>query len=208
MRKLLLSLTAFLFLTGTLLAQKTITGRITDPSGNPVPNASIQVRGTTTGTTSKADGTFSLTAPATATDLVISSVGFEPTTVAIQGPIVNVSLRTAANELASVVVTGYSRLKKSEFAGASTKVSGDKINFVPNASFDQILQGKAPGVLVTVGSGQPGAAARVCPAGRRPHRPQRGRGHPRHASRPDDPRPGGVQPARPARPRSLAHGPL
>ena len=161
MRKLLLSLTAFLFLTGTLLAQKTITGRITDPSGNPVPNASIQVRGTTTGTTSKADGTFSLTAPATATDLVISSVGFEPTTVAIQGPIVNVSLRTAANELASVVVTGYSRLKKSEFAGASTKVSGDKINFVPNASFDQILQGKAPGVLVTVGSGQPGAAARV-----------------------------------------------
>ena len=162
MRKLLLSLTALLFFTGTLLAQKTITGRITDDKGNPVPNASVVVRGTSTGSTTKADGTFSLTVPATARDLVISSVGFESTTVAIQDrSLINLSLITTSSELGNVVVTGYNRLKKSEFAGAATKISGDKINYVPNASFDQILQGKAPGVLVTVGSGQPGAAARV-----------------------------------------------
>lgn len=162
MRKLLLSLTALLFFAVTLLAQKTITGRITDDKGNPVPNASVVVRGTTSGTTTKADGTFSLTAPPSATDLVITSVGFEPSTVSIQDrSLINLSLRSVSSELANVVVTGYNNVKKSQFAGAATKVTGDKINYVPNASFDQILQGKAPGVLVTVGSGQPGASARV-----------------------------------------------
>jgi TonB-linked SusC/RagA family outer membrane protein len=162
MRKLLLSLTAFLFFAGTLLAQKTISGRVTDENGNPIPNASVLVRGTSTGTTTKADGTFSLSVSSSATELLITSVGFESTTVRIgTSTVINTTLKSVSGELGSVVITGYTRLKKSEFAGAATKVSGDKINFVPNASFDQILQGKAPGLLVTTGSGQPGASARV-----------------------------------------------
>ena len=60
MRKLLLALAAFLFFTGQLFAQKTITGKVTDDKGNPMPNVSVVVKGTTTGTVTKTDGTYSL----------------------------------------------------------------------------------------------------------------------------------------------------
>lgn len=162
MRKLLLGLMAFLCLAGELLAQKTITGKVTDEKGNPVPNASVVVRGTNNGTTTTADGTYRLSVPSSATEIVISSVGFETLNLNIgNNTLLNATIKSAASELASVVVTGYTQVKKTEYTGAATKVASDKINFVPNASFDQILQGKAPGLLVTAGSGQPGAAARV-----------------------------------------------
>src|ERR1044071_4618436 len=81
MRKLLLSLTAFLFLTGTLLAQKSITGTVTDDKGNPLPNVSVVVKGTTMGTVTKSDGTFSLTLPANAKQLEFSFLGYATQTV-------------------------------------------------------------------------------------------------------------------------------
>ena len=74
MRKLLLTVTAFLLFAGVLLAQKTITGRVTDDKGNPIPNASLIIKGTTTGTVTKADGSFSLIAPANAKALIASAV--------------------------------------------------------------------------------------------------------------------------------------
>jgi len=66
MRKLLVALTAFLLLAGQLLAQKTVTGKVTDDKGNPVPNATVVVKGSRTGTVTKSDGSYSLTVPADA----------------------------------------------------------------------------------------------------------------------------------------------
>jgi TonB-linked SusC/RagA family outer membrane protein len=71
------------------------------------------------------------------------------------------ALSAVAKEIEEVVITSYTNIKKSKFAGAATVVAKDKINLIPNASIDQILQGRAPGLLVTSGSGQPGTAARV-----------------------------------------------
>ena len=76
MRKFLLLLAGFLFASLHLLAQsKNLTGKVADDQGNPVANASITVKGTSIGTTSKIDGTFSLTVPPNAKTLVISAVG-------------------------------------------------------------------------------------------------------------------------------------
>ncbi len=72
-----------------------------------------------------------------------------------------ISLKSTSSELEGVVVTGYSRVKKSEYVGAASRIDKKAIELVPVASFDQILQGRAPGLRVSAGSGQPGAAASV-----------------------------------------------
>jgi TonB-linked SusC/RagA family outer membrane protein len=163
MRKLLVFLTAALLLTGELFAQKTITGRVTDEKGNPIGNASVTVKGTTAGTVTNEDGSYTLNLPASADQLEISAVGYGVLTVDITASrsFYSSALTAVAKEIDEVVITSYTNIKKSKFAGAATLVPKDKINLIPNASIDQILQGRAPGLLVTSGSGQPGAAARV-----------------------------------------------
>jgi TonB-linked SusC/RagA family outer membrane protein len=63
--------------------------------------------------------------------------------------------------LENVVVTGYSREAKNRFAGATSKISNDKVNQIPMASIDQLLQGQATGLSSLAGSGQPGSSANV-----------------------------------------------
>lgn len=66
MRKLYLLLLGVVFFATQALAQRTVTGKVTDDKGNPLVNVSVLVRGTTTGTVSKEDGSYSLTIPANA----------------------------------------------------------------------------------------------------------------------------------------------
>jgi TonB-linked SusC/RagA family outer membrane protein len=163
MRKLLLSLTAFLFLTGTLLAQKTITGTVTDDKGNPLPNVSVVVKGSSTGTITKSDGSYSLTVPAGARQLEFSYLGFDTRYVEIgSGTRHSISLNIAGSkEIEEVVVTGITRVKKSEYTGAASKINQKEIQNQPVGSFDQILQGRAPGILALTGAGNPGNAANI-----------------------------------------------
>lgn len=162
MRKLLMFLTTFLLLSGQLLAQKTVTGRVLDDNGKPVANASVQVRNTTAGTTTKADGTFSINVPSNGRIIEITVIGFETLSQAVPASgFFEVRLKAATDELAGVVVTGYSRVKKSEYVGAASRIDKKAMELVPVGSFDQMLQGRAPGLRVSAGSGQPGAAASV-----------------------------------------------
>ena len=155
-------LTLFLCTAGSLLAQRTITGKVTDEKGDPIPSASVTVKGTTTGSATKDDGTYALTVPASAKELVFSSVDFESLTIAIgSSSVINVTLKSLSDELTDVVITGYTRERRRDFVGASAKVESKAINQVPNGSIDQLLQGRAPGLYVTAGSGQPGTAANV-----------------------------------------------
>lgn len=163
MRKLLFLLVGILLVGGSLLAQSVrVTGKVVDPQGIPLPNVSIVTKGASGGTTTNENGDFSLNLPAGANALVFSFVGYESKTVAIVSgtTVYNVQLKTAG-DLESVIVTGYTREKKSDFVGATSKVGGKLINDVPIASVDQILQGRAPGVTVLAGTGQPGSAANV-----------------------------------------------
>jgi TonB-linked SusC/RagA family outer membrane protein len=75
--------------------------------------------------------------------------------------IVDVVLKADARQLSEVVVTGYTTQNKREVAGSVATIKSQEVANVPLASFDQALQGKAPGILVQANSGQPGAAATV-----------------------------------------------
>src|SRR5215813_11527287 len=115
MRKLLALLAAFLLFAGGLFAQKTITGKVTDEKGAPIPNASVIVKGTNSGTVTKSDGTYSLSVPEKAKALVFSSVNMSPLEVIIGSEtIINPSLKPIESVMAEVVVTalGIKRVEK------------------------------------------------------------------------------------------------
>jgi TonB-dependent SusC/RagA subfamily outer membrane receptor len=159
MRKLLLSLIGFLFFSGTLFAQKTITGTVSDERGNPIADVSVTVKGSSIGTATKANGTYSLILPANAKQVEFSSVEFAPQTINVGGSktVYYVTLSSLASKnLEGVVVTGIKNFKKSEYTGASSKISKRNVEDRPVGSFDQLLQGQVPGLLAVTGSGQPG----------------------------------------------------
>lgn len=164
MRKLFLLLMGVLMLTGQLLAQqsRTITGKVADAGGAPVPNASVLVKGTSVGTTTKTDGTFSLTVPANTRTLVISGVGLVEQEVNVSNRnVVQVTLSTEDKNLTEVVVVGYQTLKKKEVTAAIARVGGEEIRNLPMQSFDRAIQGRAPGVDIRSNNGLPGGAVNV-----------------------------------------------
>lgn len=163
MRKLSLLLTAFLFFSGTLLAQKTITGTVTDESGKPVADVSVTVKGTSTGTVTKANGTYSLNLPANAKQIVFSAVEYTTQTINVGSRnVYSVTLvGVGSKDLGDVVVTGIKNIKKADFSGATSKIAARQIEDRPVGSFDQLLQGNVPGLLAVTGSGQPGNSTNV-----------------------------------------------
>lgn len=164
MRKLYLLLMGLLFFTGSLLAQKRITGKVTDEKGAILPNATVAIKGTNLATVTDPEGNFSITVPPGARTLVFTSVGMNSREINIGNlPVVNAALITSASSTLSEVIvsTGYQIRRRAEFTGASTRVGGKDIEQLPLASFEQALQGQAPGVYIASGSGQPGSAARV-----------------------------------------------
>jgi TonB-linked SusC/RagA family outer membrane protein len=154
MRKLILLLLGVVFFATQALAQRTITGKVTDDKGNPLPNVSVLVRGTTTGTTTNADGTYSLTVPANAKALVFSSVDMSPVEMAIgTQTLLNATLKNEDKTLQEVVVTGYGTQRKREVTASISKINPDNIAPLISASIDKQLGGRSAGVLVTNPSG-------------------------------------------------------
>jgi TonB-linked SusC/RagA family outer membrane protein len=154
MRKLLF-LAAFFLLSAHLLAQqRTITGKLTDEKGGPVIGATVVIRGSTTGTSSNTDGTFSINVPTGAKKLTISGIGLETQDFDItSGTTVNAILKPANKDLQEVLVVGYGVKTVRENTGAVSKVSGAKIVAEPVSSIDQALAGKTAGVQISLGSG-------------------------------------------------------
>ena len=152
----------FCFLAFASVAQTKISGKISGNDNNePLPGASILVKGTAVGTISDLDGNFSLEIPAKANVLTISFVGYKTQEVGLNGQTtVNVSLESNSN-LNEVVVVGYGTQTKKELTGSVSKVSGDVIARIPVAGIDAALQGQAAGVQVFTNSGTPGGAISV-----------------------------------------------
>ena len=108
MRKLLLLFAAVVLSFCQLCAQRTITGKVTDEKGSPMPNVSVIIKGTRTGTVTKIDGSYSLSVPASAKALVFSSVegGTEEVNIGDQTTI-DISLKASEKALTEVVVTAF-----------------------------------------------------------------------------------------------------
>lgn len=101
------------FLTTILFAQKTISGKVTDPNNQPVVGATVTVRGTNIATQTGADGDFSVAVPNDNSVVVISSVGFETQELTVGGQTnLAVAMKTAASNLNEVVVAGYTTQRK------------------------------------------------------------------------------------------------
>jgi TonB-linked SusC/RagA family outer membrane protein len=153
-----------LFGFGSAMAQdRQISGTVTDGGENaPLPGVNIVVKGRSTGTTTDAEGKYRLTVPSGATTLVFSFVGFLTQEVEIgTRSAVDVVLPPDSKTLTEVVVTGYGVQEKKSLAGSTAVVKSETIRSVPLGSFDQALQGQAPGLLIQANSGQPGAPASV-----------------------------------------------
>ncbi|MBS1663980.1 MAG: TonB-dependent receptor [Bacteroidetes bacterium] len=160
MRKLCFLLCCLVFLSSQILAQtKTITGTVTDAGGLPVAAASVTIKGSNQGTSTGADGTFTLSVPTTAKTLVISAINFTTLEINVQNTtnIGKVTLQAGNQNLNEVVVVGYGTQKKTNVTGAVATVSGDKVADRPFTSVDKTLQGAVAGLQVASTSGAPGS---------------------------------------------------
>lgn len=164
MRKLVsIVFVLLLSITQTFAQQKTVTGKVTEEDGTPVPNATVQVKGSTVGTATNASGNFTITLPANAKTLIISAIGKATQEVTI-GTTTNfaIKLSNASSELSEVVVVGYGSGKsKSNVAGSLTKISGEVVENRPAANMLDALQGKVGGLQVYTSSGEPSATPSV-----------------------------------------------
>jgi TonB-dependent starch-binding outer membrane protein SusC len=148
----------------SLLAQdRVVTGKVTDSKdGSPVAGASVQPKGSTTGTSTSTDGRFSVSVPSGVNTLVISSAEFERQEIDITGKSsVDVAMTATAGGLSEVVVIGYGTARKKDLTGAVTTVQAKDFNKGVFTSPDNLIQGKVAGVQIINNSGQPGGAATI-----------------------------------------------
>src|SRR5664279_3132971 len=158
MRKILLTFSAIFFLLISGIAQKIIiTGKVTDEKGAPIPNATVQVKGTNVGTTTNIDGVYTLSTSSNAKTLVFSSVNAKTQEVTIDGKsVINLNLTSTTGVLAEVIITAYGTTKKKAFTGTASTIKADDVKDLQVSSIGNLLQGKASGVLVLNSNGQPG----------------------------------------------------
>jgi len=146
----------------TAQATRTVTGKVSDPTGGSIPGVSIVIKGTTTGTVTDFDGNYTLNnVPANAT-LTYSFVGMAAQDVVIgERAVVNVTLEEQTIGLEEVVAIGYGVQKKKLVTGATIQVSGEDLERLNTISPMQALQSNSPGLNITEISGEPGSGFKV-----------------------------------------------
>lgn len=162
MKKLSLLFSMMMFVVGFTMAQRTVTGTITDVDGLSLIGANVTAEGTTVGTITDIDGNFTLKVPADVNALVVSYTGFTTKNIPLgTSDVVNVVLLEGL-ELGEVVVTatGIDRNSR-EISYANQTVSSEDLNSAPNKNALEALRGKAAGVKITTGSGSVGASNRI-----------------------------------------------
>lgn len=157
----LLGLTlVFCLLQVQAFAQTQVSGKIVDANGEGLPGATVLEKGTTNGSASTSDGTFTITVKSGAT-LVFSFVGYATQEIVVGSQtVINVTL-TDDSALKEVVVVGYGTQRKADVTGVVAKIDAKSFNKGPIVSPDQLINGKIAGVQVQANSGEPGGQARI-----------------------------------------------
>lgn len=138
----------------------TIKGRITDDRGNPLPGVSIKVKGGSRGTTTDADGFFTLSGLDEDAVLEISFIGFTSKEVSIKGKTtLDLQLAPSSQDIEAVTVVGYTSKNVKYLSSAVSTVSGERLRDVTSNNLSDLLQGKAAGVVVSSASGDPTSGA-------------------------------------------------
>lgn len=140
---------------------KTVTGMVTDVSGEPIIGANIRIKGTTTGTITDIDGNFSIEAEPQSV-IEVSYIGYlTQETVINNQKSIRFLLKEDTKTLDEVVVIGYGVQKKADLTGSVANINTEKLNTQSNANIGQALQGKIAGVDIVSQGGAPGSGTRI-----------------------------------------------
>lgn len=162
MRKFVLLIMAVLTASSWSLAQnRQISGVVTDNDGQPISGATVLIEGTSVGTTTNINGEFSISAPADGT-LSVSFIGYETMQEAIAGKTwISFSLKEDTHAIDDVIVVAYGTAKKESFTGSVAVVKSEELEHRKVANVTKAIDGLAPGVQATSGSGQPGSGSTI-----------------------------------------------
>ncbi len=139
-----------------------IHGTVVNEKGEPLSGVTIQVKGAKASTITAADGSFTIIAANTSRTLVFSYVGMEAQEIGLGGKAtLSIVLKLQPKPLQDVVVIGYGTVRRREVNGAVSTVKASELNVESNTNFAQALAGRAPGLLATQTTGQPGASVNL-----------------------------------------------
>ncbi|NSW94770.1 MAG: SusC/RagA family TonB-linked outer membrane protein [Bacteroidales bacterium] len=149
MKKFLLMLIALAGFTVSLTAQKVITGRVTDEDQKPLAGVAVQVKGTTVGTLTDADGKFTISVPADARILSFSFLGMKASDIEIgDRTSLDVVMSVDVGLLDEVIVIGYGTVKKRDLTGAVARINADEVQVQASSNMTSMLRGAIPGLSV------------------------------------------------------------
>jgi len=154
----------FLGISSFAIAQKSVSGVVTDETNQTLPGVAVVIKGTTNGTITDLDGRYSLSIPAgmDGATLQFSFVGCEPQEALVPANgVLNVKLLPSVNEIDEVVAIGYGTKRKGDLTGSITSVSEKDFNGGVVSSPEQLINGKVAGVQITSGGGSPTAGSTI-----------------------------------------------
>ncbi len=141
--------------------EKSITGKVIDEEGIPIPSVTVSIKGTSTGTVTDFDGMYSILAKAQDT-ILFSFIGFESQEVLVgDRNIINITLAENTAELEEVVVVGYGTQKRSDVTGSVASVPEELLENLPVTDVTQTIQGTTAGLNITQGSSVPGSSGSI-----------------------------------------------
>lgn len=154
MNRILLGLAMILFSASMAIGQRTVTGKVTDDAGEALIGVTVTAPGTRAGTQTDVNGMYSLSVPANAVVLKFSYTGFDAQELTLGASnSYDIVLLSSSSTLQEVVVVGYGTQQKRAITGTISTVKGEDIAALPAQSFDQLLQGRAAGVNVSLPNG-------------------------------------------------------
>jgi TonB-linked SusC/RagA family outer membrane protein len=152
---------ALLSISSQLISQTTVSGKVTDTKdGSAVSGVTVSVKGTKVSTQTNSEGDYKLTAPAGATTLVFTSVGFNRQEVPVSA-VTNVRFAASSQQLNEVVVVGYGTARKKDLTGSVAIISAKDFNKGAITTPEQLISGKVAGVAVTANDGAPGSGSTI-----------------------------------------------
>ncbi len=142
--------------------QKSLVGKVTDENGQPLPGVAIIIKGTSIGTVTDVNGTYSLNNVPDDAVLEVSFVGMKTQEITVGNQAtINITMQTDTYSLDEVITIGYSSVKKRDVTGSISSVGGEELAKTGTTNIAQAIQGQTAGVLITKKSGRPGAGLSV-----------------------------------------------
>ncbi|WP_423128570.1 TonB-dependent receptor [Gaoshiqia sp. Z1-71] len=137
--------------------QRSITGKVTDSSGQPLPGVTVLIKGTTMGTVTDLDGNYTLSVPSGNPILVFSFVGMRSIEIAVEGRAsINAKMEEETVGIEEVVAVAYGTMKRKDLTGSISTVDATLISAQANSTVTRALEGAVPGIQISAVDGQPG----------------------------------------------------